>query len=79
LGAGGSSGGEGALVAMRGSPLGVGTDVAGITSMFAFKLPTLTPQDKWLTFLQVLSGSQHSVVARMAFVQRLVESPLVGK
>ncbi|KAJ6441519.1 fatty-acid amide hydrolase [Purpureocillium lavendulum] len=29
LGAGGSSGGEGALVAMRGSPLGVGTDVGG--------------------------------------------------
>ncbi|OQE14950.1 hypothetical protein PENSTE_c031G03255 [Penicillium steckii] len=29
LGAGGSSGGEGALVALRGSPLGVGTDVGG--------------------------------------------------
>ncbi|KAH8878812.1 amidase [Thozetella sp. PMI_491] len=29
LGAGGSSGGEGALVAFRGSPLGIGTDVAG--------------------------------------------------
>ncbi|EXJ73734.1 uncharacterized protein A1O5_03496 [Cladophialophora psammophila CBS 110553] len=29
LGAGGSSGGEGALLAFRGSPLGVGTDVAG--------------------------------------------------
>ncbi|EEP82846.1 predicted protein [Uncinocarpus reesii 1704] len=29
LSAGGSSGGEGALVAMRGSPLGVGTDIAG--------------------------------------------------
>lgn len=29
LGAGGSSGGEGALIAMRGSILGVGTDVAG--------------------------------------------------
>lgn len=29
IGAGGSSGGEGALVAFRGSPLGVGTDVAG--------------------------------------------------
>ena len=29
LGPGGSSGGEGALVALRGSPLGVGTDVAG--------------------------------------------------
>ncbi len=29
LGAGGSSGGEGALVAFRGSPLGVGTDVGG--------------------------------------------------
>lgn len=26
---GGSSGGEGALVAMKGSPLGVGTDVGG--------------------------------------------------
>ncbi|OAG38781.1 hypothetical protein AYO21_06976 [Fonsecaea monophora] len=29
LNAGGSSGGEGALVAFRGSPLGIGTDVAG--------------------------------------------------
>jgi len=29
LTAGGSSGGEGALVAMRGSPLGIGTDIAG--------------------------------------------------
>ncbi|RSL39855.1 hypothetical protein CEP54_016245 [Fusarium duplospermum] len=29
LSAGGSSGGEGALVAMRGSPLGVGTDIGG--------------------------------------------------
>lgn len=26
---GGSSGGEGALIAMRGSPLGVGTDIGG--------------------------------------------------
>lgn len=29
LGAGGSSGGEGALIAIKGSPLGVGTDIAG--------------------------------------------------
>lgn len=29
LSAGGSSGGEGALIAMRGSPLGIGTDIAG--------------------------------------------------
>ncbi|EXJ89577.1 hypothetical protein A1O3_02644 [Capronia epimyces CBS 606.96] len=29
LSAGGSSGGEGALIAMRGSPLGVGTDIGG--------------------------------------------------
>lgn len=29
LSAGGSTGGEGALIAMRGSPLGVGTDIAG--------------------------------------------------
>lgn len=29
IGAGGSSGGEGALIAFRGSPLGIGTDVAG--------------------------------------------------
>lgn len=28
-GAGGSSGGEGALIAMHGSPLGVGTDIGG--------------------------------------------------
>lgn len=30
---GGSSGGEGALVAMRGSPLGVGTDIGGYDSL----------------------------------------------
>ncbi|KAF2713647.1 amidase signature enzyme [Pleomassaria siparia CBS 279.74] len=29
LGAGGSSGGEGALIAFRGSPLGIGTDITG--------------------------------------------------
>ena len=31
---GGSSGGEGALVAMRGSPLGVGTDIGGCVLIF---------------------------------------------
>ncbi|GAB1196670.1 hypothetical protein APSETT444_005945 [Aspergillus pseudonomiae] len=36
LGAGGSSGGEGALVALRGSPLGVGTDVGG-----SIRIPSL--------------------------------------
>ena len=36
LGAGGSSGGEGALVAFRGSPLGVGTDIAG-----SIRIPSL--------------------------------------
>ncbi|KAJ9603676.1 hypothetical protein H2200_011862 [Cladophialophora chaetospira] len=36
IGAGGSSGGEGALVAFRGSPLGVGTDVAG-----SIRIPSL--------------------------------------
>ncbi|KIV96390.1 hypothetical protein PV10_00268 [Exophiala mesophila] len=36
LNAGGSSGGEGALVAMRGSPIGVGTDVAG-----SIRIPSL--------------------------------------
>lgn len=29
LSSGGSSGGEGALIAMRGSPLGVGSDIGG--------------------------------------------------
>ena len=44
LGAGGSSGGEGALLAMRGSPIGVGTDIAGsiripayVNGTFGFK------------------------------------------
>lgn len=36
LGAGGSSGGEGALVAFRGSPLGVGTDLGGSIRIPAF-------------------------------------------
>ncbi|KAL2679142.1 hypothetical protein Neosp_009903 [[Neocosmospora] mangrovei] len=36
LGAGGSSGGEGALVAFRGSPIGVGTDIAG-----SIRIPSL--------------------------------------
>lgn len=37
--AGGSSGGEGALLAMKGSPLGVGTDIGGsirIPSAFSY-------------------------------------------
>lgn len=29
ISAGGSSGGEGALIAMKGSPLGIGTDIGG--------------------------------------------------
>lgn len=32
LGPGGSSGGEGALIALRGSPLGLGTDIAGTST-----------------------------------------------
>jgi amidase len=36
LGAGGSSGGEGALVGFRGSPIGVGTDIAG-----SIRIPSL--------------------------------------
>ncbi|KAK8258119.1 fatty-acid amide hydrolase [Phyllosticta capitalensis] len=36
LTAGGSSGGEGALVALRGSPLGIGTDIAG-----SIRIPSL--------------------------------------
>lgn len=32
LGPGGSSGGEGALIALRGSPLGLGTDIGGTLS-----------------------------------------------
>jgi hypothetical protein len=30
---GGSSGGEGALIALRGSPLGVGTDIGGYANL----------------------------------------------
>ncbi|KAM6530202.1 hypothetical protein FALCPG4_008326 [Fusarium falciforme] len=36
LGAGGSSGGEGALIAFRGAPIGVGTDIAG-----SIRIPSL--------------------------------------
>lgn len=36
LTAGGSSGGEGALVGMKGSPLGVGTDIGGYVLIFVF-------------------------------------------
>ena len=38
---GGSSGGEGALVAMRGSPLGVGTDIGGYVHRFTNAASTL--------------------------------------
>lgn len=44
LTAGGSSGGEGALVAFRGTPLGVGTDLAGKKS----NQPQIL-QPRWLT------------------------------
>ena len=33
---GGSSGGEGALLALRGSPLGVGTDISGYAEFGIF-------------------------------------------
>ncbi|KAF9261689.1 general amidase [Marasmius fiardii PR-910] len=52
LTAGGSSGGEGALVAMRGSPLGVGTDIGGslrIPSAFC-GLYTLRPSYERLPY-----------------------------
>ncbi len=35
LGAGGSSGGEGALIAMKGSPIGIGSDIGGCVALFA--------------------------------------------
>ena len=38
---GGSSGGEGALVAMKGSPLGVGSDIGGYDCNFTNLRPTL--------------------------------------
>lgn len=38
---GGSSGGEGALLAMRGSPLGVGTDIGGCVYCFTNTACTL--------------------------------------
>lgn len=37
---GGSSGGEGAILAMKGSPLGVGTDVCGFLLCVAFCFPS---------------------------------------
>lgn len=48
LSPGGSSGGEGALVAFRGSALGVGTDVGGMlvfSTMTADGIPTSVEQD----------------------------------
>jgi amidase len=38
---GGSSGGEGALVAMKGSPLGVGTDIGGSVHFIYFLFVSL--------------------------------------
>jgi amidase len=43
LSAGGSSGGEGALVGMRGSCLGIGTDVGGIYIAFYYPLLSQNP------------------------------------
>jgi hypothetical protein len=40
LTAGGSSGVEGALIALRGSPLGIGTDVAGSSQIYTFFVAT---------------------------------------
>jgi amidase len=36
---GGSSGGEGALLAMKGSPLGVGTDIGGYGVRYSIDIP----------------------------------------
>ncbi|KAI0344211.1 general amidase [Trametopsis cervina] len=57
---GGSSGGEGALVAMRGSPLGVGTDIGGsvrIPSAFC-GLYTLRPSYERLPYANAVNAQE---------------------
>ncbi|KAI0717519.1 general amidase [Cerioporus squamosus] len=57
---GGSSGGEGALVAMRGSPLGVGTDIGGslrIPSAFC-GLYTLRPSYERLPYCNAVNSQE---------------------
>ena len=39
LSSGGSSGGEGALIGLRGSPIGFGTDIGGVSSFLCFFFP----------------------------------------
>lgn len=46
LGPGGSSGGEGALIALRGSPLGVGTDIGGRCHTTEFYMPRIHAKQK---------------------------------
>lgn len=41
LTAGGSSGGEGSLIALHGSPLGIGTDIGGYVAGFSLKKETI--------------------------------------
>ncbi|GAB7351739.1 hypothetical protein MBLNU459_g2323t1 [Dothideomycetes sp. NU459] len=65
LSAGGSSGGEGVLVAMRGSPLGVGTDVGGSIRIPAMcnGLVGIKPSHGRVTYAGLESGSKEGADA----------------
>ncbi|KAE8155341.1 amidase signature domain-containing protein [Aspergillus avenaceus] len=74
LGAGGSSGGEGALVALHGSPLGVGTDVGGsirIPSLCCGKDCTEPGMDFMLPSAGPLS---HDINALEIFMKRVINA-----
>ncbi|KAJ5907333.1 Amidase [Penicillium taxi] len=87
IGAGGSSGGEGALIAMRGSVLGVGTDIAGSIRIpaicnggFAFKPSTdripyaglTSPGRPGLTGIKPSAGPLATSVRDLELFMRLV-------
>ena len=73
LGAGGSSGGEGALLGIRGSPIGVGTDIAGSIRIPAYVNGTFgsKPSEH-----RVPAANQVSCSRRGSFGIRAVVGPL---
>jgi amidase len=77
LGAGGSSGGEGALIAMRGSILRVGTDIAGSIRIPAFCDGTLgfKPSVHRILFVGMINPTRSGWVGIDPVAGPLAQSP----
>jgi hypothetical protein len=70
---GGSSGGEGSLIALKGSPLGIGSDIGGEMSRHKFQNDSLTR----LSFQALFEFRVHSAVF-MVFDPHMAESLILA-